>query len=202
MTEHPGGAIIELSFLFVDVRGSTTLAEGMNPAEFAGLMNRFYETATRALISSNAFIDKFVGDEVMAVYLPVFCGPNHAAAAIEGARQLLAATAWPSSRGDALPLGIGVNSGACYFGTVKGMDGSLVDWTALGDPVNVAARLAGAAGAGEALISDATCTAAGLGLADCEVRSLALKGKSEPTAVHCMRAGAASPLAQSGVARP
>lgn len=186
MTEHPGGAIIELSFLFVDVRGSTTLAEGMSAAEFARLMNRFYEIATRALVRSEAFIDKFVGDEVMAVFMPVFCGTNHAQAAIEGARQLLAATA-PSTGGEpALPIGIGVNSGTCYFGTVKGIDGTFVDFTALGDPVNVAARLAGAAGAGEALISEATCTSAGVDLRDCEFRSLALKGKSEPTGVRCL----------------
>src|SRR5688572_25321086 len=109
MTEHPGGAIIDLSYLFVDVRGSTTLAEGSDPGEFARLMNRFYETATRTLVASGAFIDKFVGDEVMVVYLPVFCGPNHAGAAIEGAKELLIAMSLTTNGTVPLPVGIGVN---------------------------------------------------------------------------------------------
>jgi adenylate cyclase len=168
----------------------------MDPAQFARLMNGFYATATRALIRSGAFIDKFVGDEVMVVYLPVFCGANHAKAAIEGARELLLATsAAPGPQ--SLPVGIGVNSGTCYFGTVAGTDGTLADFTALGDPVNVAARLAGAAAAGEALISEATREAAGIDIAACERRSLALKGRSEPTEVHCLRADGAPLLART-----
>lgn len=170
----------------------------MDPARFAQLMNAFYATATRALIRSGAFIDKFVGDEVMVVYLPVFCGENHAKAAIEGARELLLATS--SAGQQSLPVGIGVNSGTCYFGTVAGTDGTLADFTALGDPVNVAARLAGAAAAGEALISEATRAASGMDIPGCERRSLALKGKSEPTEVHCMRADDAPLLARSAVA--
>ena len=201
MVEHPGGAIIELSFLFVDVRGSTTLAEGVSPTEFARLMNGFYEAATKALVSTDAFIDKFVGDEVMAVYMPVFCGPNHARAAIEGARRLLAATASVESADGALPLGIGVNTGTCYFGTVKGIEGGLEDWTALGDAVNVAARLAGAAGAGEALVSEATCALAGLQFEGCEHRTMVLKGKTEATNVRCLTAVEAAALASSAAGR-
>lgn len=194
MTEHPGGAVIELTYLFVDIRGSTTLAEGMSPGAFASLVNRFYEEATRVLVKSEAFIDKFVGDEVMAVYLPVFCGPNHALAAIEAARGLLTATG--QGVPGRLPVGVGVNTGTCYFGTVKGVDGTFADFTALGDPVNVCARLAGRAGPGEALISEASCAAAGIDLSACEARNLELKGKAEPTPVRVMRAD--SPVAGPG----
>lgn len=163
------------------------------PADvFARTMNEFYRVATRVLIKNNAFIDKFVGDEVMAIFLPVFCGPNHALAAIEAARGLVEVTAHGEM--GRLPLGVGVNTGQAYFGTVKGVDGTFADVTALGDPVNVAARLGGAAAAGEALISAATCKAAGVDLPGCEPRMLALKGKSEPTGVSVMRAGARSPV--------
>jgi adenylate cyclase len=183
--------VIDLSFLFIDVRGSTSLAEGVSPDAYARLINRFYEDVTRVLVRTEAFIDKFVGDEVMAVYLPVFCGPNHARAAVESAAELLGAMQQTRSEGT-LPVGVGVNSGTCYFGTVKGVDGTLADWTALGDPVNVAARLGAAAAAGEALISEATCRAAGIELSDCESRSLALKGKSEAVTVRVMRAESAA----------
>ena len=149
-------------------------------------MNRFYEDATRILVKSEAFIDKFVGDEVMAVYLPVFCGPNHALAAVQAGRQLTEITA--RNPGGGLPIGVGVNTGVCYFGTVKGIEGTFADLTALGDPVNVCARLAGAAGAGEALVTEATCTAAGLDLSGCEGRSLALKGKTALTPVRVLTA--------------
>ena len=187
MTEHPGGALIDLSFLFIDIRGSTPLAEGMRAGEYARLINRFYEEVTRVLVRTEAFIDKFVGDEVMAVFLPVFCGPNHAGAAVESALELLRATARSGSQ-DALPVGVGVNTGNCYFGTVKGVDGTFTDWTALGDAVNVAARLGAAASAGEALISEATCRFAVLQLEDCESRDLVLKGKSDPVGVRVLRA--------------
>lgn len=175
----------------MDIRGSTTLAEEMSPEVYAALMNRFYTDATRVLVKSEAFIDKFVGDEVMAVYLPVFCGPNHAFAAVEAGRQLLEVTG-PES-GGGLPIGVGVNTGVCYFGTVKGVEGTFAYVTALGDPVNVCARLAGAAGPGEALVSEAACAAAALDLSGCEARSLALKGKSDLTSVRVLKA--TSPVA-------
>jgi adenylate cyclase len=163
------------------------MAEGIDAAQYASVLNRFYGSATKALIDTGAFIDKFVGDEVMAVYLPVFAGPNHARAAIEGAQALLASLGYGSERGPWLPVGIGVHTGVCYFGTVKGADGVFADITALGDPVNVAARLASAAQAGEAVVSVASCAAAGLALEQCELRTLTLKGKTEPTDVRVIR---------------
>jgi len=108
VTAHPGGAIVELSYLFVDIRGSTALAETMSPQAFASLVNRFYADATRVLVKSEAFIDKFVGDEVMAVYLPVFCGSNHALAAVNAARALLDVE--PRESAGRLPVGVGLPS--------------------------------------------------------------------------------------------
>jgi adenylate cyclase len=75
---HPSGAEIELSLLFVDVRGSTRLAETMTDADFSRHMNRFYKVATSALIDTDAFIDKLVGDQVIGLYLPLFTGPKAA----------------------------------------------------------------------------------------------------------------------------
>jgi len=163
----------------------------MAPESFAALMNRFYRDATGVLVESGAFIDKFVGDEVMAVYMPVFCGENHALAALTAARGLLKATNHDGAGGVPLPVGVGVNTGSCYFGTVRGIDGTFADVTALGDAVNVAARLSSASAAGEALISESTCAAAGMSLAECECRCLELKGKSEATNVRVVRADSA-----------
>lgn len=75
---NPGGAEVEMSLLFVDVRGSTQLAERMNPTEFSRLMNRFYGAATDSLFRTDGFVDKFVGDQVIGLYPPGFSGPEHA----------------------------------------------------------------------------------------------------------------------------
>ena len=177
-----------MSLLFVDVRGSTSMAERMSAAEFSALMNRFYAAATDVLINTDAFIDKLIGDEVMAVYLPIFAGPQPARLAVRAAGELLRVTGHAQPDGPWLPVGVGVHSGPAYFCAVTGAEGALADFTALGDNVNVTARLAASAGPGEALVSDAACAAAGLDIAPLEQRSLELKGKSEPVSVRVLRA--------------
>jgi adenylate cyclase len=176
---YPGGAELEISMLFVDVRGSTTMAEGMSPASFGQLMNRFYKTATDVLIRTDAVIDKLVGDEVIGLYLPLFTGPNHARPAVIAAQELLLATGHAEEQGPWLPIGIGVHTGLAFVGTVGGAEGTVTDITALGDNVNVTARLASVARPGEALISEASYAAGGVDLGELESRQLELKGKSE-----------------------
>ncbi|MEJ2487311.1 MAG: adenylate/guanylate cyclase domain-containing protein, partial [Anaerolineales bacterium] len=90
--EIPGGAEVELTMLFVDVRGSTTIAETMDAFEFSRLMNRFYEVAIKVLVRSNAFIDKLVGDEVTALFIPGFTGEDHARIAVDAGKGLLETT--------------------------------------------------------------------------------------------------------------
>ena len=181
---HRGGSEIECSLLFADVRGSTGLAEKMRPAEFSALMNRFFRTASEVLVEQDAIVDKFVGDEVIGLFVPVLTGAQHARHAVAAGRALIAATGGSSRPW--LPIGIGVNTGIAYVGTVG--DGDNVDLTAMGDPVNVAARLAGAAGPGEMLVTAEAAAAAGLTDSHLERRRLDLKGKSEQTEVVVVRA--------------
>ncbi len=182
-----GGAEVELTMLFADVRGSTTLAERMSVSQFSELMKRFYKVATGVLVKSDALIDKVVGDEVIGLYVPGYAGPRHARQAIHGAQELLRVTGHDDSDAPWLPIGIGVHTGVAYVGTVGGSDGILTDITALGDNVNITARLASKAGAGEILISDSTFTAAGMNLGNLEQRRLDLKGKSEQVSVRVLR---------------
>ncbi len=163
------------------------MAEQMSGADFSRLMNRFYAAATDVLIKTDAFIDKLIGDEVMAVYLPIFTGQSHARPAVQAAQDLLRVTGHGDLDGPWLPVGVGVHTGITFFGTVSGAGGTFSDFTALGDNVNITARLASQAGPGEALVSDATCLAAGLDLGHLEQRQLELKGKSEPVSVRVMR---------------
>jgi len=183
--ERPGGAEIILTMLFADVRGSTTLAEGMSPAEFSSLMNRFYSVATRVLVRADAMVDRLLGDEAIGLFIPGFAGEEHSRRAIEAAQELLKLTGQYDSKGPWLPIGVGIHTGLAYVGVV-GEENGPTDFTALGDNVNITARLASQAGPGEILISDAAYAHAGLDLGDLEHRQLELKGKSEATGVHVL----------------
>ena len=187
---HPGGAEVELTMLFADVRGSTPLAERMNPSEFSQLMDRFYRAAYRVLVQTDGFFDKMVGDEVIIWYIPGFAGPEHARLAVQAAHELLHATGHSRPEGPWLPVGVGVHTGIAFLGTVGESREDHIEFAALGDNVNITARLASKAAAGEILVSDATYVAAGLNLVDLEQRQLELKGKSEPVGVHVMQVSA------------
>src|SRR5574342_29592 len=167
-TQFPGGAEIELTMLFVDVRGSTTIAETMNNTEFSYLMNRFYEATINVLVQADAFIDKLVGDEVTALFFPGYAGKDHARKAVQAGQELLRVTGYGEASGPWVPIGVGVHTGTAWVGSIAGASGSAADFTALGDNVNIAARLASKAGAGEVLISDSTYAASGLDLGELE----------------------------------
>jgi adenylate cyclase len=178
-----GGAEIELSMLFADVRGSTTLAEQMSTTEFSRLISRFYQVGTDVMVHSDALVDKLIGDEVTGLYVPGLAGPDHARVAIEAAKLLLAVTGHSDTDGPWVPVGAGVHTGVAFVGAV-GSEQGLTDITTLGDAPNTAARLAGSAGVGEVVVSDDAAKAAKLDTSGLEHRSLELKGKSQPVAVH------------------
>ncbi|MDX1437020.1 MAG: adenylate/guanylate cyclase domain-containing protein [Anaerolineales bacterium] len=184
----PGGAEIVLTMLFVDVRGSTTIAEGMDPTQFSQLMNRFYEAAITILVRADAFIDKLVGDEVTALFIPGYAGPDHARKAVDAGRRLLQVTGHGDPDGPWAPVGVGIHTGQAWVGSIAGASGAAADFTALGDNVNIAARLASNARQGEVVFSEATYEAAGAGDESLEIRDLELKGKSEPVRVRVLKA--------------
>jgi adenylate cyclase len=165
---HPGGAEVEISVLFADVRGSTAIAEHMRPEEFSRLLARFYGTAAEVVDAHDGIVDKFVGDGAVALFIPGFAGTDHAADAIAAARGLLELTR-------DLPLGAAVHTGRSFVGALG--EGDARDFTAVGDTVNIAARLADEAGAGEVLISAEAATAAGFETGGLEHRSLAVRGR-------------------------
>jgi len=187
-SKYQGGAEVELSLLFADVRGSTTLGEAMAPREYSQLINRFYNIATRIMVESDALIDKIIGDQVAAMYVPGFAGPQHALRAIEAAQGILRATGHPDRNGPWIPLGVGVHTGKAFVGSV-GSEAGTYDITVLGDVPNTAARLSTAARQGEILISDDSRQAAGLDAGELEVRTLDLKGKQRAVTVHVLKVG-------------
>ncbi len=171
-----GGAEIEASFLFADVRGSTPLAERISATEFRLRLDRFYDIAARILVDHDAVVDKFVGDEVIGIFIPALTHARHAARAVEAGLALLRAMSSSGEAGPTLPIGIGVHTGVAYIGAVGAPPAT--EMTALGDAVNTTARLASAAGPGELLVTDAAAMAAGIDTSGLEARALELKGKT------------------------
>ena len=192
VTSHHGGAEIETSLLFADIRGSTSLAETIPPGEYRALLDRFYNVAADAVFSNDGFLDKFVGDEVVATFVPLLTGELHARRAVDTARALLKATGHGSADGPWVPLGAGVHTGLSWVGAVG--EGPAANMTALGDSVNVAARLASLAEAGEILVTSEAALAAGVDTTTLPHRSLELRGRHQPTEVVSMRIGAAGPV--------
>jgi adenylate cyclase len=186
ITEHHGGAEIELTLLFADIRGSTGMAEGMSPGAYRAILDRFYDVAAQAIIDHDGFVDKFVGDEVVATFAPMLSGERHTAQAVEAAQDLLRKTGHEAPEGPWVALGAGVHTGMAWMGAVG--EGPHTALTALGDTVNVAARLAALAQPGEILITAEAATAAGIG-DGLERRVLDLRGKQQQTEVVALQMG-------------
>lgn len=183
---NEGVVEIQLSMLFADVRNSTALAETMSPLEFSQLISRFYRVTTDILVRRHALIEKLIGDEVTGLFVPGFAGPQHAGQAVQAATELLHATGHAGRKRPWVPVGVGVHTGKAHVGSV-GSEDSVTDIVALGDAVNTAARIASQAGAGEVLLSETACQAAGLAVQQLEERKLSLKGKRDPINVWVMR---------------
>jgi len=179
--EFPGGAEVEMSMLFADVRGSTALSETMSPTEFSQLINRFYTAATKIIIDEDGLVEKLAGDSVAAFWGAGFAGPDYVGRTIKVAQNLQKAMERQN-----ISIGIGVHSGVAYFGAMGAADG-LTEISAIGDEVNLAARLASKAAVGEIIVSERALQAAGIDKQPLESRSLELKGISEPVPVRVMR---------------
>lgn len=175
-----GGAEVECSMLFADIRGSTAIAEAMTPSAYRDLLDRFYTVACGVVFKYNGTVDKFVGDELVAIFLPMLCGDRHARMAIEAAQELMRATGHGAADGPWVSVGAGVHTATTWVGTVG--QGSHREVTAVGDGMNVTARLASAAVGGEVLITTDAALGARLDPA-LERQALHLKGRSEPIEV-------------------
>lgn len=179
--KFPGGAEVEMSMLFVDVRGSTALSEQMTSLEFQKLINRFYVASTKAISEEDGLVEKLAGDAVAAFWGAGFAGPDYVKKTIQASRKIRKVMAQQK-----IPVGIGVHAGVAYFGSMGSAEG-LINISAIGDEVNTAARIASKAGAGEILVSEQALKAANIDGGQFESRELELKGISKPVVVRVMQ---------------
>jgi adenylate cyclase len=179
------GVEMPVTLLFSDVRGSTALGEEMRPADFHAFLEHFYRLASEAIIGHDGLVDKVVGDEVVALFFGGISGANHAAAGVAAAIDVAERAAHPDATPSGpIPVGTAVHTGEAFVGGT-GRGSTIEDFTALGDVVNTAARLAAAAAAGEVIVSAAAAEAADLEGA--ERRTLEVRGRSEPIEVVVLR---------------
>jgi adenylate cyclase len=179
--KFPGGSEVEMSMLFVDVRGSTAISEKMTPIQFSQWIDLFYSEATRLISEKDGLVDKLAGDSVAAFWGSGFAGPDYVRRTITSAQEISSAMKKLN-----IPVGISVHAGNAYFGAIGKANG-LTDITALGEEVNTAARIAAQAGAGEILISEQALEKAGMDPEALEGRQLILKGISDPVRVRIFR---------------
>ncbi|SLN31173.1 adenylate/guanylate cyclase domain-containing protein [Oceanibacterium hippocampi] len=179
----PGGAEVEIAVLFADIRDSTGLAHRLGPTAYAETLNRFYTIATEVLIPHDATIDKLIGDEVMAFFVPGFAGPDFKRVAVTAARELREALAGAGPEDGRLAVGIGLEAGPAYVGNVGA--GGYVDFTAVGDPVNAAAHIQALARSGEILLGDGIYAAVADRYPDSPALTVTLKGHG-PLTVHAL----------------
>jgi adenylate cyclase len=172
--KHPGGHEVEMSMLFADVRGSAALSEKMSPTQFSHLINRFYVETTNAIAQEDGLVEKLAGDAIAAFWGSGIAGPEYVARTIHTAQHILRIL-----NHEKIPVGIGVHTGVAFFGAMGSADG-LVNISAIGDEVNLAARLASKAAAGEIIVSDKPLKKAGMDGNGLESRRLVLKGIGKP----------------------
>lgn len=154
-----GGENREVTVLFADIRGFTALTEGMAPQEVIGLLNEIMALLSNAVESAGGVVDKFVGDEIMAVFGAPLVQPDHATRAAGAALAMQDAVATLSAerarRGAApVEVGVGLHTGEAVAGNMGSP--SRLNYTVVGESVNLASRLCSAAGPGDILISGAT----------------------------------------------
>jgi len=178
---HQGGAEVEMSMLFVDVRGSTALSESMSAMEFQKLINRFYVGTSRVITDEYGLVEKLAGDAVAAFWGAGFAGKNYVERTVRAAQNII-----QRMQKEDIPVGVGVHAGVAYFGAMGSEDG-LVNISAIGEEVNTAARLASKAAKGEIVISERALELAHIDGSGLESRTLELKGISEPMTVRVMR---------------
>ena len=177
------GEEVDVSILFVDVRGFTSLAERTGAREVVARLNELYETIVPVIARRGGHANKFIGDGMLALFGAPERLPDHADRAVEAALEIVGCVR--ERFGDELRVGVGVNSGRVLVGTIGG--GGRLDFTAIGDPVNTAARVEAATRqtGDDLLITEATRDLLSRdGTRWSERPGVALKGKSHQVLVY------------------
>jgi len=181
------GEVAEITVLFADVRGFTGLTTTLGPMRTKEMLDEYFHAVSEVLYSKDAIVDHFIGDAVMAFFNQPLKHEDHVARAVDGAHDILHTASHLNERW-ALPepvgVGIGVSTGFAAVGTVGSTDPK--DYTAIGDVVNIAARLQGQAEAGEILVTDEVYRQVAPAFPGAPQHSLELKGVKQAVTAYSL----------------
>lgn len=192
---QPGGERREMTVMFIDLKGFTSISEALQPDDLIVMINKFFGHMTEAISANKGVVDKFMGDAVMAYWGPPFTNPNeHAELAcraatsavqhLEAFRSDVIKAIGDGAKDLDIDLRIGISTGTVVVGTV-GSSASR-SFTVMGDPVNLGSRLEGAnkAYGTHIMLSERTQELAGAGFMMREIDLIRVKGKAQPTRVY------------------
>lgn len=190
-----GGTRRDVTLLFIDIRGFTPLSEKLSPEEVVAILNRYFDIVTRCIFENKGTIDKFMGDAAMAIFNAPLLLEDHALWALRAARAIIdegveLQKAVAEMSGVTLNFGIGINTGEAVVGNIGAMN--RMEYTAIGDTVNLAARLESNAKPGQVLVSESVYRAAAGQIPLEPVGEIPVKGKSRPVMVYQLARGASA----------
>jgi PAS domain S-box-containing protein len=181
---RPGGAKRTATVFFADIRGYTSFSENKEPEYIIGILNEYFSQAVEVVIKHKGYIDKFIGDCIMAAWgVPVNSEQQDAISAVSCAveiQELVKSKKRTFFTGEAshLSIGVGMHTGRLVAGNLGSE--RRMDYSVIGDTVNVAARLEGIAGKGEVIITEDTRDMLGDRFKLKELKPVMVKGKEKP----------------------
>ncbi|MBI5960857.1 MAG: adenylate/guanylate cyclase domain-containing protein [Chloroflexi bacterium] len=197
-----GGEEREITVLFADIRGFTTLSEGLTPPEVVRMLNLFLEDMTNIVMQNGGAINKYIGDNLMAFWNAPYPQNDHAWLATKAALEMLESIRLLNTTGrfhTQVQFGIGVNTGPVVVGNIG--SSRRLEYTPIGDTVNTASRMCGVAPGGTCYVGTRTRELVGDRVKPVQVHHLKLKGKAEPVEIHELRlAGSPAPAPVSAEA--
>jgi class 3 adenylate cyclase len=186
-----------MSILFADVRGFTSFSERVAPEELVDILNRHLTVAARAIREHGGTLDKFMGDAVMALFNVPVPQPDHALRAVRAAlnmQQCIAALG--ETEGHCFHFGVGIHVGEAVAGNIGSPE--RLDYTAIGDAVNLAKRLQENAEGGQVLLSEAAYREVAPFVEARPLGPITVKGREEPVQLYALLGLRASPSPRGG----
>jgi len=180
-----GGEEREVSVLFADIRGFTQISEQLSPEAVVNMLNTYLSVVADAVVNHNGIVNKFAGDNIMAVWNAPQAQPEHALLAVRAAweaQRKLAELRQTDARSLPVQFGIGINTGVALAGNIGSAGRS--EYTVIGDSVNTASRICSSTPAGEVWIGAETYNQTKDHIEICELEAQQVKGKSEPIIVY------------------
>jgi adenylate cyclase len=195
------GGLVEITVVFADVTGFTEMTRTLGAEKTYEIVDAFLRQATEIIVRRGGFVDKYIGDAIMAFFNVPLKSPDHRARALAAAAEIQARVGELSARfGRPLSAGIGVASGHARIGRLGSNDKK--DFTAIGDAVNMAARLEAQARGGETVVMREVYDAAAAGGKRPAVEVLSLKGFADPVPAYRLGAGDGAPAPAPAAAAP